>query len=567
MRVKEIIIENFKAFKKVRIECNENFNFIVGENNIGKSTILEAIQLWKASFDTLIQKSGNKFYGQSTPCYLPIDNLIFLRISDVDDLFHNARINIKISLIIIHETEEFVLEVELEKPDKIDTYFRVKYDFDSFNLFKNKVSELGLNLRNVIFLNKAIPVFKAIKNEPFYNNAQILKKIALGKSNEVIRNKILRCEHPVGGFGLLENRLNKILKSNIKISVKNRNKQDEEYVRITLQEDGKKEVDLALIGSGVIQVLEIFSTLELVNKNENGLNILLIDEPDSHIHSNLQSGIIDQLRADEKNQVFLISHNDRLINKAEDGELFYVNKISIEGGLIQSLPKNCYTNVAVELAGELLDLSPEEKSKIIVITEGKTDKKTLEKAWEKLNPAVVCPFHFIASGFHLDEEKKNGSAREARNTVEFVSSIVNDIKLVGLFDNDREGNEQLSGLRAEIFEPFVLNNIQRKHKTKDVYGLCLPVPEFRTKFVTSNKITQRYLVIEHYFSDEIIVANNLKGDNILDTEVFDISGDKNKFADKLDELTPECFDNFTLIFDKILELFVLEGVLIEEAVN
>jgi hypothetical protein len=63
------------------------------------------------------------------------------------------------------------------------------------------------------------------------------------------------------------------------------------------------------------------------------------------------------------------------------------------------------------------------------------------------------------------------------------------------------------------------------------------------------------LVIEHYFSDEIIISNNLKGDHILDTEVFDINGNKNKFADKLDDFEQKEFENFKLIFDKIEELF------------
>lgn len=562
MRIKLLIIENFKAFNDVKIVCNENFNFIVGENNIGKSTILEAIQLWKAAYDRLIQKSGNKFYGNKTPCYLPIDNLIFLRISEVDDLFHNLGVNIKITLLITHEEEEFKLEIELEKPDKIDSYFRVKYDFETFNRFGSKVSDLGMNLRNVIFLNKTIPVFKAIKNEPFYNNAQILKKIALGKSNEVIRNKILRCEHPDSKFELLEKRINKILNTDIKISVKNRNKQDEEFVRITIQESDKKAVDIALIGSGVIQVLEILSTMELVSKNEHGLNLLLIDEPDSHIHSNLQSAIIEQLREDEKNQVFLISHNDRLINKAEEGELFYVNKISVDSGIINSLPKNCYNSVATELAGQLLGLDEDQMNKIIVITEGKTDKKILEKAWEKLNPDMDCPFHFIASGLELEEEKREGSADTVKRTVELTSTVMKEVKLVGLFDNDQEGNAEMKGLNKKIFDPYSLDKNFRTHKTKTVFGLCLPVPEHRKEFVTLDDLNERYLVIEHFFSDEILIDNNMKGRNILTTNVFRIQGDKNKFADKLDDFEPECFESFNLIFEGLQALFINE--IIEE---
>ena len=557
MRIKGITIENFKAFPKVHIITNENFNFIVGENNIGKSTVLEAIQLWKSGYDAIVQNNGVSFYGQNTPRYLPFDNLFFLRLSSINDIFNNkSKKKLSITLDFNHEENDYSLKITLEKPGSIDTYFRVKYSITPFNRFKDKVLDLGLNLTNVIFLYQTRPIFHSIKNEPFYNNAQLMKKISLGKSHEAIRNKILKSEHPENKFLALETRLNRVFNSNIKFRWKNSNRQDDEFVKITIQEEGKKEVDISLIGSGVLQVIEIFSTLEFISKKEHCLNILLIDEPDSHIHANLQSNLIDELRLDDSNQVFLISHNERLINKADDGELFYVNTNSIEEGTIRSLPKNCYNSVSIELAGELLALSPEEKEKIIVITEGKTDKKILEKAWEKLNPGTESPFHFIASGFHLDEEKKKGNAREARNTVEFVSSIVNDIKLVGLFDNDREGNEQLSGFRGEIFEPYSLESIIRKHKTKKIYGLCLPVPEVREKFVTTNKLTQRYLVIEHYFSDKIIEENNLKGDHILDTEVFDIDGDKNKFADKLDDLEPKEFENFKLIFDKIEELFI-----------
>jgi len=40
MYISKIMLYNFKSFKSIEINCNENFNVIVGENNIGKSTIL-----------------------------------------------------------------------------------------------------------------------------------------------------------------------------------------------------------------------------------------------------------------------------------------------------------------------------------------------------------------------------------------------------------------------------------------------------------------------------------------------------------------------------------------------
>lgn len=44
--IKELVIENFKCFKgKFRLPLNEGVNIIVGDNEAGKSTILEAIHL------------------------------------------------------------------------------------------------------------------------------------------------------------------------------------------------------------------------------------------------------------------------------------------------------------------------------------------------------------------------------------------------------------------------------------------------------------------------------------------------------------------------------------------
>ena len=412
MRICGIKIENFKAFEEVNFECSENFNFIVGENNIGKSTLLEVILLWKSSFDKLIQANGRNFYGQHTPCYLGFDNLFFLRLRNDNDIFNISwKKKLSITISFKHEDVIYPLKITLEKPGSIsNSYFRIKYNIEPFNLFKDKILELGLNLRDAIFVYHTRPIFHSIKNEPFYNNAQLLKKISLGKSHEVIRNKILKSEKSDTKFNALESRLNNVFDSNYTIRFKNRNRQDEEYVRITIQEIGKKEIEISLMGSGMLQVIEIFSTLEFINRKEHCVNILLIDEPDSHIHSNLQSNLLDELKTNTNYQTFLISHNDRLINKADEGELFFLNSATINQGTISSMPKSCYASVGNELANNLLSLDEIESQKIIIITEGKTDKKILETAFSKLNQGIEIPYHIVSSGLELDEENKTKQA-------------------------------------------------------------------------------------------------------------------------------------------------------------
>ena len=46
MRIKKVNVENFKCYKgKFSLSLNEGINILVGNNEAGKSTILEAIHL------------------------------------------------------------------------------------------------------------------------------------------------------------------------------------------------------------------------------------------------------------------------------------------------------------------------------------------------------------------------------------------------------------------------------------------------------------------------------------------------------------------------------------------
>lgn len=45
MYIKKVKIQNFKCFKNFDLDLNKNINIIVGNNESGKSTLLEAIHL------------------------------------------------------------------------------------------------------------------------------------------------------------------------------------------------------------------------------------------------------------------------------------------------------------------------------------------------------------------------------------------------------------------------------------------------------------------------------------------------------------------------------------------
>lgn len=562
MHISKIKLENFKSFENIVIDCNEKFNVIVGENNIGKSTIFEALSLWKYAYNTLIQsRNSKKFYKASTNYYIPFSELSQIRHVNDDDIFYDSGLgSASITLIVSDENEIFSLKIKFEKPGIKNSYLRIfnSDDFEEFERFSGHIESKDCSLKNAIFIYQTRPISTIFKNEPFYNNAQIDKKIGIGKSHDVLRNKILKTENTqatkvADKFEKLERRINRILKSDYQIRFKNNNRSDEEYVRITAQCSSHKELEISMMGSGFLQVVEICSTIEYIEKSKGGICLILIDEPDSHIHSDLQSYLIDELKSHEESQVYVISHNDRLISKVEEGELFYLNKTVKGQGTLSALSIDNFPSVKEGLASVLSEIEKAE-NKPILLTEGKTDQKILQTAWNKLYSNTELPYSIVPSGIHFDEDSRTGSADTVRRSLEYLANIV-DHKVVGLFDNDREGNECFKGLNSQIFENHSLPNQVRKHRTKEIYGVTLPVPNFRSNFVNNNMLIQRYFVIEHYFSDEILEANNLKDDPILQgTNVFNIKGSKNDFAESCHTLAPSEFECFRPLFEQLNQL-------------
>lgn len=559
MHIEKVELDNFKAFKKLEFTCNDKFNVIVGENNIGKSTIFEALNLWKFAYNRLIQERDRTRFYKANSYYLPFSDLSQIRLVDDNDLLHETSSSSAYITVTIKDGEEqFSLKIRFEKPTIKNAYIRF-YNSDEFNEFErfaDHIRHKSCSLKNAIFIYQTRPISTISRSEPFYNNGQIEKKIAIGKSHDVLRNKVLKTENSqvrvAERFSKLESRLQGVLKKSYKIRFKNKNRTDDEYVRITAECDDHKELEISMMGSGFLQIIEIFSTIEYIESHTDGICLILIDEPDSHIHSDLQSYLIDELKTNIDSQIFLITHNDRLVRKVEEGELFYLNNTVKNLGILTYLQMDDFPSVKSGLASILGELDSKD-IKPIILTEGKTDKKILDTAWEKLFPGLPVPYRIISSGIQIDEESRTGSADTVRRSLEYLSTLT-ERKIIGLFDNDREGNEQFKGLNSQIFEPYNLNLQVRKHKAKDIYGMLLLPPQHRNGFVTPNSLTQRYLVIEHLFSDEILDQNQMRGEPILQTQVFEISGQKDNFSENCQQLESHEFENFRPLFDKFNEL-------------
>jgi energy-coupling factor transporter ATP-binding protein EcfA2 len=87
--------------------------------------------------------------------------------------------------------------------------------------------------------------------------------------------------------------------------------------------DNDTPKDIALLGSGSLQVVEIL--LSLYYRDNRDMNLLLLDEPDSHIHRDIQKRLLKVITDfSSGNQIFLTTHNEALIRESAPRHLFHL---------------------------------------------------------------------------------------------------------------------------------------------------------------------------------------------------------------------------------------------------
>ena len=368
-----------------------------------------------------------------------------------------------------------------------------------------------------------------------------------------------------------------LCRENVELSVGHRG----QLPRLSIAVEGRRTIpSLDNLSAGQAVLFNMFATIIRYADRANISRsicladiegIVLIDEIDSHLHVELQHKVLPKILQLFPKVQFLVSSHSPLF-------VLGMEHVYGEGGVtILEMPTghqlgserfsefgriyDCVRDTAT-FEADVVERAKQFK-KPVLITEGRSDAKIVTAAWQKLHPSDNQPFEVVPSGIDADEGERTGNADDVRRMLEFLPTVT-DQPVVRLFDNDREGNEKFKGLQEKAFEPWVQGCGKRKHLTRNVHGLLLPVPPFRKAFVTEDDICQRYLTIEHYFRDEILDLQSMKGARVLGSSVFQIRGDKMKFAEAAAMFDEAAFAELELLLKEVLEAMGLPASVVPE---
>jgi energy-coupling factor transporter ATP-binding protein EcfA2 len=355
MRIKKLTLHRFKQFRDHEIEFRDGLSLVVGANNSGKSSILQALGTWQFCKTLLeIEKGREGWLETKTKAGIGMGIVDFtpLQIPSLKHLWTNLKpgkegepdgYTLKIGVHWqLQEGAERHLEIGLSLAN--DRLF-VKTTSSSLKL-ADLVDEDGQQIEGNVPQIAYLPPFAGITDrEALLTQAMRERMIGQGLSGGVIRNVLFdlheanKSKRAILGMGrpkIKTSDLRELRKSDpweillkavqatfgTDLRFKPFNERYHSYLRLECVKGklngtafkkypGYSSRDLMVEGSGFLQWLSVFA-LSLSPE----IDLVLLDEPDAHLNAALQkelvSALADMIQVGSK-QVLLATHSPELI--------------------------------------------------------------------------------------------------------------------------------------------------------------------------------------------------------------------------------------------------------------
>jgi ABC-type cobalamin/Fe3+-siderophores transport system ATPase subunit len=311
-QIKRVWVQNFKGYERFDVRLGR-FNVLVGANNAGKSTLLQAIDLIYALLKIHSESGRLASSGRLLPPGI-------LPVATLRDLFHNG---------VWRTGNEYVpAVVGAEFIDGSRVEFGIRLLFGNGNSRVREQVGMTDSRLATLLSHPAVWVPSAVgivREEEYRTAARRTGLISGGRHNEVLRNLLygLKQESP-DRF----DRLQSILQArfNGQLAGVTFDEALDQFVSTDFASSKGAQHDLFSAGAGFVQVVQLLAFVL-----NGSASIVLLDEPDAHLHSSLQRVVIeilDELAASESFQVVLATHSKEIINFVDPTRLILIEDSS-----------------------------------------------------------------------------------------------------------------------------------------------------------------------------------------------------------------------------------------------
>jgi putative ATP-dependent endonuclease of OLD family len=329
MNIKKVYIENFKSFKKLELNLNSGINILVGNNEAGKSTILEAIHL------ALTGLLNGKYLKNELTEYL-------FNVDSIQEYLKNPE-NLPYLLIEIFFKDgtypSFEGSLNYEKKDKESgVSFKIAFD----EKYQNEYNELLKDKANI----KTLPIeyyeiyWSSFSRDSITSRSIPMKSAFIDSSSNRFQNGSDMYLSRIIRDNLDENDLVKISQAHRKMrdafmeddSIQTINSKVRTHSTLTAKELALSvelvsknawesslmtyfdDIPFHYIGKGEQCIIK--TDLALSHKKSKESNLLLIEEPENHLSHTKLNALINKIKTgNEEKQIIISTHSSFVANK------------------------------------------------------------------------------------------------------------------------------------------------------------------------------------------------------------------------------------------------------------
>ena len=428
----------FKRFREFKVNF-DRLTLLVGTNSSGKTSVLQAVRLFFWCIRTCLRNEGGQL--RFAKAVIPFSDFHLIPAHDLRELaFHGITPNRRQIGICL----KGVLESGLSLSFRIYASYHTLMVIDPEDQLDQVLTE-----EKVSFIDRPplyIPgFFGVVTKELLAHDARLEELLNSGHHNEVFRNIILRL---MGS----ETRLSKLLRivkdefgiggMDLPFSEKTTEFLRAEYI----EHDMRIPLDFVSAGSGFLQVMQI-----MAHALQNPSPILLLDEPDAHMHHSLQRSFLKVLRtfADQEGlQVIMASHSETFMRETPLEEVRVIDASWTQAGNFPNAQELEQQLCEAGIWPTHLELAEILRTKRVLLVEGEDDAD----AFQRLGGIIYQDWDSRSRLLRVIFSK--GSDESTVRRLEYVKNILgsvmpNGLKVAHLRDRDLLCDVAIETIRSE----------------------------------------------------------------------------------------------------------------------
>ena len=344
--IRSLHIENYKCYENVDVEFNNSTNIIVGNNEAGKSTIIEALNLCLSGLANgrYIKNELNEYffnrdavekYRQNTnaiPPHILIE--VYLDTTDSNELnkvFANLKgsrnskkqdtFGIKLRIMLDENySDEYAAFKQVNSNQNVPIeYYRIEWKSfadqeitsRSIPIKRNIIDSSGTKYKNGsdYYISKIIS-----------NRLDKSEQIALMQAFRELKESFKSGDNLTAINGKIA-KDSAISGKNVSVSVNTTEMNAWENILMTYFDD----IPFTQIGQGEQSIIK--TNLALSNIREDICNVVLIEEPENHLaHTNLNSLLKTIEESNKDRQIIITTHSSFVANKLGLSNLIFLYK-------------------------------------------------------------------------------------------------------------------------------------------------------------------------------------------------------------------------------------------------